>query len=429
MFGVEMKSFGTDGWQPTNMFDQPELESYLRQEAVNHPQVDALIGCEALQTANVPGGVRVRFNDGTATRELDASYAIACDGASSPTRKSLGIGWRDLGYDHQWLVVDVIVNDRHELGNDTLQVCDPDRIVTYVCTKDPYRRWEFKMKPGETAEQMLEDGMIRSLIDPWTPRDTYELRRAAVYQFHAATADRWRDGNIFIAGDAAHQTPPFLGQGLNAGLRDVINIAWKIPMVLDGVVEDRFLDSYYEERNAHAHDLVEWAVSIGRLMDHLAEVERCERDGLAPPPEMTALKSSGYGQGREIPPIRDGLVLLDQVSDTGSTGYLFPQPIVRDESGRGVRLDDILGDGFALVARTEQGLKLGSAARAVLERLGARLVSLETLEPVRGHFDRLFDEHEAAIIRPDRLVFGHTTRELSADELILKLAEKLALKR
>jgi 3-(3-hydroxy-phenyl)propionate hydroxylase len=219
-----------------------------------------------------------------------ARYLIGCDGAASFVRGQLNVGWHDLGYESDWLVVDVATRAGHTLTNDTLQVCDPDRLATYVCTKDPYRRWEFQLEDGETSEQMLERGKIRSLIDPWTPSDTYDIRRAAVYRFHAATADTWRRGNVFLAGDAAHQTPPFLGQGMNTGMRDVINLAWKLPMVIADLAADDLLDTYQAERNAHAQDLTDWAVAIGQLMEHLAAVERAERSGAHPPvaPERLA---------------------------------------------------------------------------------------------------------------------------------------------
>ena len=429
LFGTDFVPFGSNGWQPMNMFDQPELEAYLRDQAVSHEKVDAFIGFEVDGLSNESEGVRVDFTGkDQSARSVTARFAVACDGASSPTRKAFEIGWKDLGYDHHWLVVDVTLKEGHTLANETVQVCDPDRIVTYVCTKDPYRRWEFKMNPGETAEEMLAEEMICSLIDPWTARGTYEIRRAAVYQFHAATADRWQVERIFIAGDAAHQTPPFLGQGMNAGMRDVINLAWKLPMVVAGVVEEKLLETYYAERNAHAHDLVDWAVSIGRLMEHLAEEERCQREGLPAPEAPAALKSSGYGQGREQPPIRDGAVVLEQVSDTGSTGYLFSQPQVQTESGQTIRLDELLGPGFALVTKDSPAADaLSASSRNILERIGARVVSLEGLSEVRGHIDRLFKHGDAAIVRPDRLVFGHTSSDLSLDELVAKLAEALCL--
>ena len=428
LFGQPFVPFGSNGWQPMNMFDQPELESYLRTEAVEHARVSAFIGYEAAGVENTGVGVRVEFGPAGAgdTRTITARYAIACDGASSPVRKALGIGWKDLGYDHEWLVVDVTLKAGHTLGNDTLQVCDPERLVTYVCTKDPYRRWEFRMHGDETAEEMLEEEKIFSLIDAWTPRGTYELRRAAVYQFHAATADRWREGRIFIAGDAAHQTPPFLGQGMNAGMRDVVNLAWKLPLVIEGTAGEHLLDSYFAERNGHAHDLVDWAVSIGRLMEHLAEQERCARAGEPVSDAPPALRSSGYGQGRGQPPIRDGVVLVDQVSDTGATGYLFNQPMVRTAAGRECRLDDLLGPGFAVVSR-QATPELSETSRGVLNRISAAVVGLEGLEVVRGKFDRLFEDADAAIVRPDRLVFGHTTAELNLDRLVSLLAERLDL--
>ena len=432
LFGSEAKRVGRNGWQPANMFDQPEFEAYLRKEAIRHPNVTAHIGAEMLGAQQNAQLVDLHYArpDGTEAHTT-ARYLIACDGASSGVRKSLDIGWVDLGYDHHWLVVDVIVSEGHTLDNSTVQVCDPDRIQTYVATKDPFRRWEFKLLPDETPEDMLAPEKIMALIDPWTPRDTYEIRRAAVYQFHAANADRWRDGRIFIAGDAAHQTPPFLGQGMNTGMRDVINLAWKLPIVVGGVATESLLDTYFEERAAHAHDLVDWAVSIGRLMEHIAEQERCAREGLDPPDTPPALQSAGYGQGREQPPIRGGVVMTDQVSDTGFTGYLLSQPLVRthtkDADDTDIRLDELMGNGFALLVAEGAHPTWSAASEKILRRLNVQVVRLSDLSLVSGRFDGVFELHECALVRPDRIIFGHNTEQVSPDQLIHSLAEKLCL--
>ena len=429
LFGHESTSFGPNGWQPMNMFDQPEFEGYLRQQALSHPNVTAFIGHSAIEVTDRADDVAVLImaTEPGEQQTLAGRYALGTDGAASFVRKSLDSGWQSLGYDADWLVVDVLIKPGHTLGVDTLQVCDPDRITTYVCTKDPYRRWEFKMLPGETAEEMLVDEGIMSLIDEWTPRATYEIRPAAVYQFHAATAERWRRGTIFIGGDATHQTPPFLGQGMNAGMRDVINFAWKLPLVIRDVCDPALLDSYEAERSAHAHDLVEWAVSVGKLMDHMADVERAQRNGLNPPETPAALRSSGYGQGRSQPPIRDGIILMEQVSDTGSTGYLFAQPEVTDADDTMLKLDDLLGDGFKLVTRSNEKPELSAQTQTILKQLDIRVVSLGGLSTVRGRFDRLFEHSEVAIVRPDRLVFGHTDESNDVDNLVAKLAKKLTL--
>ncbi|MCZ6658681.1 MAG: bifunctional 3-(3-hydroxy-phenyl)propionate/3-hydroxycinnamic acid hydroxylase [Gammaproteobacteria bacterium] len=429
LFGRDSAAFGSNGWQPGNMFDQPELESYLRRTAIAHDNVTAYIGFEV--NGFVDDGDSITINadeaDGTRTQTVTARYLVGCDGASSFVRKTLDIEWVDLGYDHDWLVVDIVTKPGHTLTNVTLQVCDPERLCTYVCTKDPYRRWEFKLNTGESWEEMLEPERIHSLIDPWTPRDTYDIRRAAVYQFHAATAETWHVGNVFIAGDAAHQTPPFLGQGMNAGMRDVVNLAWKFQMVLSGVANDALLDTYQAEREAHANDLVDWAVAIGQLMEHTAAVEAAERAGTPPPAIPPQHQASGYGQGREQPPIRDGVVKLDQVSDTGSTGYLFSQPIVRDRQNDEFRLDARLGPGFAIVAKTEADLVLSAASQATLDRIQGRCTSIGGLQEVRGHIDRLFNHADAAIVRPDRYVFGHTTDDVTLDDLMADLADKLSI--
>ena len=149
MFGTNFKDFGSNGWQPNNMFDQPELESYLRKNAEEHPNVTAFIGMEACSFQDGTTAVDILVKNMQQPQEdhfrVRARYLLACDGAASPTRKALGIEWHDLGYDHEWLVVDVTTFPGHTLTNDTVQVCDPDRISTYVATKDPYRRWEFKL--------------------------------------------------------------------------------------------------------------------------------------------------------------------------------------------------------------------------------------------------------------------------------------------
>lgn len=422
LFGQEPKAFGVNGWQPSNMFDQPQVEQFLRDHALASDNVTGFIGSTATSLHQTNELVTLHCTSGDSTANITARYLIACDGASSFARKSLGIEWLDLGYDHDWLVVDVIAKDGHTLTNTTLQVCDPARLTTYVCTKDPYRRWEFKLNDGESWEEMLEPRKIASLIDPWTPRGTYEVRRAAVYQFHAAHAAQWRVGRVLLAGDAAHQMPPFLGQGMNTGMRDVINLSWKLPLVLAGVGGQALLDSYQAERGAHAHELVDWAVAVGQLMQHLADVEYAENHAMPVPQEDPELRTSGYGQGREQPPLRGGIVMSDQVGQGG--GGLFSQPIVANPDGHRQHLDDYLGKGFALVTRSGD-VELDEAATTTAERLGVRCVSLQDLEPVRGHFDRVFEHANAVLVRPDRYIFGFTTDARSAAELLGHLESQI----
>ncbi|MFN2427577.1 MAG: bifunctional 3-(3-hydroxy-phenyl)propionate/3-hydroxycinnamic acid hydroxylase [Candidatus Binatia bacterium] len=422
-FGVEMPRYGVNGWRDGAFFDQPEFEARLRELMALEPNVEALLGHEVTSIGQDAQEVTVTATD-LATgqvRELRSRYAVACDGASSFVRRSLGIAWHSLGYDHDWLVVDIVAKDPADLPSVTMQVCDPARLVTYICGKDPFRRWEFRLLPGETREEMMSPARVEQLLSRWIPASRYVLRRSAVYQFHAATAERWRDGRIFLAGDAAHQTPPFLGQGLNAGFRDVVNLAWKIQMVASGAAPESLLDSYEEERDPHAHELVDWAVAVGRLMDAMADAEAGR--ALGPPPDD--LMRSGYGQGRTTPPLRRGLVTTEQVSDLGVTGYLFNQPTVAAQGGP-LMFDEILGPGFAVVGRDASALAMSKESAGRLESLGARIVDISAYELVAGCWDRLFAAHGAAIVRPDRYVFGVTDETHSLDALVLSLEQMLS---
>jgi len=424
-FTAAFAPVGHNGFRDVAFFDQPELETKIRGLIEAQGRVDVRLGHEVTAVADRGDEAVLSIRDLATDREstgVSAAYVIGCDGASSFVRAAMGIEWRSLGYDQDWLVVDIVVDDVDVLPILTMQVCDPRRLATYVCVKDPNRRWEFQLLPGESREEMLRPEKIRSLLDDWLPAEHYVIRRAAVYQFHAATAVRWRAGRVFLAGDAAHQTPPFLGQGLNTGMRDVVNLAWKLPMVLGGRCGDALLDTYAAERDAHAHDLVDWAVSIGKLMEALADAEAGR------PPGGTADPSSGYGQGRTVPPLHDGVITVEQVGETSSTGFLLRQPTVRTVTGVECRLDDLLGPGFAVLARREGDLDLSKESRAVLARLGARLVALEGVDVVVGEMDRLFDSHAAAVVRPDRYVYGVTDDAWSLDRLVASLERRLALR-
>ena len=232
---------------------------------------------------------------------------------------------------------------------------------------------------------------------------------------------------LALVGDAAHQTPPFLGQGMNMGMRDVINLSWKLGMVLTDQARPELLAAYEAERRAHAHDMVDWAVSIGKLMEHLTAVEAAESEGRTPPKQDPSLMAAGYGQARETPPLRGGVLMTEQVAKESPTGYLLTQPIVETLSGEHLRLDNLFGDGFAIVASQAEDLELDAEAQTIVDRLGITCTAVHGLTEVKGHLDRGLESAAALLLRPDRYVFGHTTDTLNLSELVKALAAKLHL--
>ena len=423
LFGMSFPPIGVNGTRDLAFFDQPELEGVIRATLEQRGDVTIRDGFEVERIEQDETGVSAtgRGPDGEATYR--GAYLIGCDGASSFARRSIDSKWESLGYDQDWLVVDVTIHPEAELTENMMQVCDPERLTTYVPVRDPNRRWEFQLIDGDLREEMASRESVEKLLDPWLPPEHYDLRRAVVYQFHAATASAWRDRRILLAGDAAHQTPPFLGQGLNSGFRDGVCLGWKLPLVLSGACDPALLDSYQDERGAHARDLVDRAVGIGQLMETLAA-----REAGLPDPHASAETRAAPPNGQIIPPIRGGTLLDAQIADDAPTGRPFFQPHVRRAGGPTTMLDEHLGKGFVVVGRTPADLEVGPEADAVLERLGARRVALEGFEVMEGIADPLLETSPAAIVRPDRIVFGVVDADHDLDALVATLAEKLALK-
>ncbi len=371
------------GLHPSVTYYQPELEAFLR-DAAGRNGVDLRLGIEVASVEQDDDRVTVATDAGTMT----ARWLVAADGASSRIRKQLGLAFVDQGYDQDWLVLDVRL--RREVPTLPLlvqQVCDPVRPTTYVVGHADYRRWEFQLQPGETREEMVEPARVWQLMEGWLTPDDADLIRAVVYRFHATVAEEMRVGRIFIAGDAAHQMPPFLGQGLCSGIRDAANLAWKLRLVADGRAGDALLDTYGAERLPHAAGVVEHAVDTGRLIDELS--------GRAP--QQTGLDAA-YGGSRPFPILEHGLL----AGDHPSVGRQLPQPTIE-----GRPLDELLGTGFAVVVDDSA---MGADAQQRWADL-ARIVEV----PV-GSMPMTLPPGGAVIVRPDRYVAAvcHDASELSA---------------
>jgi 3-(3-hydroxy-phenyl)propionate hydroxylase len=371
------------GLHPTVAYYQPELEAFLREAAVRNG-IELRLGVEVSSVEQDADGVSVSTDAGAMT----ARWLVAADGASSRIRKHLGVAFVDQGYDQDWLVLDVrLRREVPSLPPFVQQVCDPERPTTYVVGHADYRRWEFQLQPGETREEMIEPARVWQLLDGWLTPDDADLVRAVVYRFHATVADEMRVGRIFIAGDAAHQMPPFLGQGLCSGIRDAANLAWKLRLVDDGRAGERLLDTYGAERMPHAAGVVEHAVDTGRLIDELS--------GRAP--QQTGLDAA-YGGSRPFPILRHGMIH----GDHPSVGRQLPQPTI---DGR--PLDELLGDGFAIVVDD------ASILAALDDRWDdlARIVELPA-----GSIPMTLPPGGAVIVRPDRYVAAvcHDAAEVAA---------------
>jgi 3-(3-hydroxy-phenyl)propionate hydroxylase len=314
------------GWPPSMVFNQPAVDALLRDRAAAVAEVAYSELEKLVQKKDV---VELQLRDRTVT----AKYVVGCDGASSTVRSALGIEYEDLEFDQSWLVVDLLVSPRglEKLPKVSVQYCEPQRPSTYLIGVGAHRRWELMLNENEEPDAW-------QLLARWITPDDAQLWRAAAYRFHALVAREWRRGRVFLAGDAAHQQPPFTGQGMCQGIRDAANLSWKLHYVLAGKAKERLLETYEAERRAHAKRLIAVVKDIGavicernvekaRARDrfHLAEaggeVVTVPRQHLIPPLEGGFLSSRSHPANGTLFP-KDGGSGLRTVKREGAEGVI-----------------------------------------------------------------------------------------------------------
>ena len=386
-----------NGYPQANMFDQPEFEALLRANLRNYPLVTLRGNAEVNEIRNKGGRTLITFTDRVDGTEhtVEADYLLGCDGANSLVRRRIGSAMRDLNFEQRWLVVDVASTvDLYQWAG-VHQVCDPRRAGTFMQIGDVRYRWEFRLLPGETAADFPTIAALRPLIAPWTSRaddSQLELIRVTEYTFRAQIANHWRRGSTFLLGDAAHLTPPFVGQGMGAGLRDAMNLSWKLAGVLNGTLESSVLDTYEQERKPHARRLINLALTVGRAMTAGGRVGDLLRRTAVP--KMHLLPGMRSKVLDSQTPALPGSALIHKTrAPRQLAGTLCPNVLTN-----GNRLDSVLGDGFTVITtapltpRQQTAIAERGAATYIAES-GSELATWLA----RGHA-------EAAIIRPDRTV-------------------------
>ncbi|WP_262286344.1 bifunctional 3-(3-hydroxy-phenyl)propionate/3-hydroxycinnamic acid hydroxylase [Micromonospora sp. MA102] len=396
---------GRHGYPQGSMFDQPELEAILRRNLQRFGTVTLRGNAEVTALTQDSGGVRVDVTD-TATGEpgsVRAAYVLGCDGANSLTRASIGATMRDLGFTQRWLVIDVATEADLGQWEGVHQLSDPARAGTYMRIGRTRYRWEFQLSPGETADDYRDMARLHPLISRWTgdiPVAELKIIRVAEYTFRAQVADRWRDRRVFLLGDAAHLTPPFIGQGLCAGLRDAMNLAWKLAGVLRGTLAETALDTYQIERGQHARAMIKLARLIGTAMTAGGEWGNVIRRAVAPRlhlvPGLTDLATDS-----RTPPLRRSDLVVRPRLRRGLAGGLCPNAIIDGDR----RFDDVAAGRFAIVTSTE----LSTALRADIERHGAVLIVASPGSAL--HRWLRTGAARAAVVRPDGTVL-HAGRRL-----------------
>lgn len=398
-----------NGFPAASMFDQPELEELLRANMTRYPHA-RLRGDTEVLGVTPPSGtrplrLRVRDRCGDQESVITADYVLGCDGANSMVRAAIGASMRSLKFDQRWLVIDIETEADLRQWEGVHQLCDDHRAGTYMRIGPTRYRWEFRLLERESADDYATLPALRPLIAPWTRNVVdaeLQVIRVAEYTFRAQLADQWQRGNIFLLGDAAHLTPPFIGQGMGAGLRDAMNLAWKVAGVHRGDLPPGALDSYQAERRPHARHMILMARNIGRAMTSGGRIGALARALVLPRLHVVRGLRAKLTDS-QTPSLRSSSLVRRTLRTRGVAGALCPNALLEANT----RLDDELGYGFGLIT----SVPLTPSQRQMVTVRGARPV----LAGAGSELGRWLDRHRvaAAVVRPDRTVLA-AGRDVSA---------------
>jgi 3-(3-hydroxy-phenyl)propionate hydroxylase len=401
------------GYPRRNAFRQPVLEQQLRDNLSHYPLVSTRYGWQLQAFEDRGDAVRLELTDPQGDgAKISCDYLVGCDGASSKVRERLGITLGGTSFDERWLIVDL--ENSFNAEKHTKVFCDIRRPCITLPGPHNTRRFEFKLLEGESDVDLLDPATVAKLLATHGADPGATIRRKVVYHFHARVADRWSVGRVFLAGDAAHLTPPFAGQGMNSGIRDAHNLAWKLASVVRGKAGPGLLDSYARERRDHVWAMIRLALRMGKVMAPPSRLA-----GFATRAAFTALRlwppASDYVLQMKYKPkprFTDGFLLAAGTAAPALVGRLFPQPRVRTASGATVLLDEVLGVSFALLARSAAAL--AALDHPVWQQLAVRRVALLPADAqssavegvtVTTELDNsLLDPNVILLLRPDHYV-------------------------
>ncbi len=399
------QSITSHGWNASYRLHQPDLERLLREQLQNRNNVQELPGCQVEAINENSDHVALGCEDKATSRklELKSRYVVGCDGANSLVRQFVCDGMKDFGFCERWLVVDLMLErPRPDLGDHSIQFCDPQRPMTYCRSPGRRRRWEITVLDGETDEEISSEKKVWELLSRWiTPKDA-AIERCAIYTFRSAIARQWHKGRLCIAGDAAHLTPPFMGQGMCTGIRDAANLAWKLSLIIQNGADGSILHTYEKERSPHAQAYIETAIRLGGLINTMDQASALQ---------MANNQKHGNSTIKSIQPKLGASHYLPGLSDKEDhpVGRPFLQVLLNENR---MKFDDVVGFVHTLITRRNLKRNLTDCIF---------VVSAQDYTELNAVLDEL--NAEAVWVRPDRYIAALAN---NAEELLTQMQDLLS---
>ncbi len=374
-----------NGWYPSYRFHQPDLERSLRYRLKGYEKVLISQNSEVYKTINYKNHSIIQYKNIKTNQifSVKSKYVIGCDGANSFLRKQMKSEMEHLGFEQRWAVIDLILKTKKtNLPDRTIQYCNSKRPATYCRNVGKRRRWEIALKEEESVEQFFDSKALWKFLSQWVSQDEAIIERKTVYTFQSAIANKWRRGRQLLVGDAAHLTPPFMGQGMCAGIRDASNLAWKISICCKKVHNERLLDTYQSERSSNVKDYINTAMKMGELLNSIggskvSDTVYVEKDGTI---KMNSIKPElGKGLGN----------LYDK-----NRGKIFPSIKINFDK----EFDDLFSCYPILITNNKESEK-----KSKIRTYSS--IDIPEIETILKKFNS-----NSLIIRPDRFVLASTDK-------------------
>ena len=383
-------------------FHQPDLEEVLRNGLKRFPSVTKRWSSQVISLSQSKNDATLVYTDIISNKNytINTSYIIGCDGARSLTRNYINSNVEDFGFREPWLVVDLVLKvPSNDSSRESFHYCGLDRSASSAFVGFKRKRWEFRLKSDDIPEEITKPKNVWKLLERWIGPNEASIERAAVYTFESIIARQWHTGRILIAGDAAHQTPPFMGQGMCAGIRDVANLGWKLERIIKRNISRDLLRTYQTERYPHVKEFIELTIQMGEIIN---KTKTAIVAGNVTNPE-DGPQSLGQLKPKLGPGPSSGNIKF--------RGHLFPQP--RLEGGE--LLDDLIGSRSALILLANFQAQLSEQIIKVIMEMDIAVI-VDASTKLEDWFNN--NKTSAALIRPDRYIAGTATSETELNELI-----------
>jgi len=376
------RSITENGWYPSYRFHQPDLEKKLRSRLKDFKKVSIIQNTKVVKVEEVKDSVKIFLENvnNKKIHEVSSKYIVGCDGARSTIREQIKAKFQNLGFTQKWAVVDLILRkDKKELPDRTIQYSNTKRPATYCRNVGKRRRWEFAIRNSESEKKVLSNSYIWNFLKPWLKRRDAFIERKTIYIFQSAISNKWKKGRVFLAGDAAHLMPPFMGQGMCAGIRDVSNLAWKIAYCLKNKHSEKLLNTYQSERYSNVKEYIKTTVKMGEFVNAIGTSNITGKVSSTPDGQKS-MKSIKPKLGKGLGKINDK-----------NRGKIFPQFITKNGK--------VLDDKFSLkpILVLSEEIKKNFSNKL-------NLVNSRQIKDLNKFFK--ITKSKAIIVRPDRFILS-----------------------